>query len=300
MSAAFDPATVRTVATGLRFPEGPIALDDGSVLFVEIERGTLCRVRPGDTGVEVVADCGGGPNGAAVGPDGKIYVCNNGGLTFTTDDTGIHYPDGLREGNDGGALQRVDLDTGAVEAVFTHSGARRLGAPNDLVFDTSGACYLTDTLYGGLLYADPLSGAIHPVEEGLELPNGIGLSPDGTRLYASETYSGRVHAWDVVGPGKLEGKTLLYSPAERPHGCDGLAVDGAGNVCVASLSASGVTVIAADGTVLTRFVTPTPDSYVTNLCFGPDGRTAYVTSSGRGILYALRWPWPGLRLNFAR
>jgi sugar lactone lactonase YvrE len=75
-----EPANLRTVATGLRFPEGPIALTDGSVLVVEIAGGTLTRVDP-DGETSVVAECGGGPNGAAIGPDGAVYVCNNGGFT---------------------------------------------------------------------------------------------------------------------------------------------------------------------------------------------------------------------------
>ncbi len=33
------------VTDGLRFPEGPVAMPDGSVLVVEIERKTLTRVR---------------------------------------------------------------------------------------------------------------------------------------------------------------------------------------------------------------------------------------------------------------
>src|SRR6185312_1158196 len=68
---------IREIATGLRFPEGPIAMPDGSVLLVEIERQTLSRVTP-DGKVTVVATTGGGPNGAAIGPDGKCYICNNG------------------------------------------------------------------------------------------------------------------------------------------------------------------------------------------------------------------------------
>jgi sugar lactone lactonase YvrE len=72
-----EPANLRTVVTGLFFPEGPIALTDGSVLVVEIARSTLTRVDP-DGETSVVAECGGGPNGAAIGPDGAVYVCNNG------------------------------------------------------------------------------------------------------------------------------------------------------------------------------------------------------------------------------
>ena len=59
----------REIASGLQFPEGPIWCSDGSVLLVEIRRGTLTRVHP-DGRTEVVAECGGGPNGAAVGRDG--------------------------------------------------------------------------------------------------------------------------------------------------------------------------------------------------------------------------------------
>ena len=64
-----NPPPLREIATGLKFPEGPVALPDGDVLLVEIQRGTLSRVRP-DGRVTVVAHTGGGPNGAAIGPDG--------------------------------------------------------------------------------------------------------------------------------------------------------------------------------------------------------------------------------------
>ncbi len=56
------------IATGLRFPEGPIAMPDGSVLVVEIAGGRLTRVRAARRQAAVVAELGGGPNGAALGP----------------------------------------------------------------------------------------------------------------------------------------------------------------------------------------------------------------------------------------
>ncbi|MFJ8048313.1 SMP-30/gluconolactonase/LRE family protein [Streptomyces luteogriseus] len=113
----------------------------------------------------------------------------------------------------------------------------------------------------------------------------------------SETFTGRLRAWDVVGPGKLVQRPDLHRhDGSRDMKWDGLAVDGAGNVCVADLPGSGVRVISPAGEVLGAFVTPIEDPYVTNLCFGGD--TAYVSSAGRGLLYELPWPWGGLRLNF--
>ncbi|HLY83425.1 MAG TPA: SMP-30/gluconolactonase/LRE family protein, partial [Acidimicrobiales bacterium] len=115
---------VALMAEGLLFPEGPVAFADGSVLLTEIDRGTLTRVSV-DGSVEVVATCGGGPNGAAVGPDGWVYVCNNGGRWAS--------------GNwKGGWIEKVDPGTGTVEVVYRECDGRRLSGPNDIVFDSSG------------------------------------------------------------------------------------------------------------------------------------------------------------------
>ena len=69
---------IREIVSGLRFPEGPVAMPDGSIILVEIAAGRISRIMP-DGRRLTVAEPGGGPNGAAIGPGGKLYVCNNGG-----------------------------------------------------------------------------------------------------------------------------------------------------------------------------------------------------------------------------
>ncbi len=299
------------ISAGLQFPEGPVALADGSVLVVEIRRGTLTRVSA-EGQQEIVAALGGGPNGAAIGPDGRVYVCNNGG--FEWHDAGpVVVPGNQPAGYEGGSIQRVDLDSGAFETIYTECGGHSLRGPNDLVFDATGGFWFTDhgknrerdRDRGGIYYAQPDGTAIREVVYPLDSPNGIGLSPDGTRLYAAETYTGRVFYWDLAGPGELrpnlaspnQGHLLAGLPGLQL--LDSLAVDAEGNVCVATIVNGGITSISPDGAKIEH--TPFPDPLTTNICFGGEGlRTAYVTLSGTGRLVSLPWPTAGLPLCFNR
>jgi gluconolactonase len=308
----------RLVTEGLRFPEGPVALPDGDVLVVEIARGTLTRVAP-DGSTSVVAHCGGGPNGAALGPDGKVYICNNGGFEWTE----IPQPDGttwLLPGNEppdyiGGRIQTVDLATGDVRDLYTEYDGRGLRGPNDLVFDAHGGFYFTDlgkshehTVDRGALYYGTADGSsLTRVAFPLDHPNGCALSPDGSRLYACETVTGRVWYWDLEAPGVpkaaaaglgASGGTFLGNlPGFQL--IDSMAVDSEGNLCLATLASGCITVMAPDGSIVRQVSPPRYDPLVTNICFGgPDLRTAYVTVSGVGHLYATEWPVPGLALNY--
>jgi len=300
------------VVNGLRFPEGPIALDDGSLLLVEIARQTLTRVGPDGT-VSVVAELGGGPNGAAIGPDGAVYITNNGGCFEWNEVMGFTLPGPVPPDWTGGSIQRVDLDTGEWTTLYTESSAGPLRAPNDLVFDAHGGFWFTD--HGvrlertsdrtGLHYATIDGTSCTEVVFPLDAPNGIGLSPDGTRLYAAETHTGRVYWWEVTGPGEVaqvaapgaSGNLLAGLPGMQL--LDSLAVDGDGWVCVGTLVNGGITAISPDGETVEHV--PLPDPLVTNVCFGgADLRTAYATLSGTGRLVEIDWPRPGLRLQHAR
>lgn len=303
---------MREIASGLKFPEGPIAMPDGSVVLVEIQRGTLSRVAPDGT-ITVVAELGGGPNGAAIGPDGAVYVCNNGGFEWH-DIAGLSVPGNQASDYSGGRIERVDLQTGKHQVLYTECDGHPLKGPNDLVFDADGGFWFTD--HGkfrerdrdrtGLYYARPDGSSIREVVFPLESPNGVGLSPDGQHLYVAETFTGRVWTWDVTGPGQLGGgapfapgggSLLAGLPGFQLF--DSLAVDGDGNVCVATLVNGGITVISPDGSRIEHV--PTGDPLTTNVCFGGDDlRTAYITCSGTGRLVAIEWPRPGLRLNYQR
>ena len=136
-----------TIAEGLGFPEGPVAMADGSLLFVDIENETVSRVRPGGR-VEVVAQIPGGPNGAAIGPDGAVYVCNNGGVySFVEFKPGVTVPGPRPKTYRGGSIQRVDLATGEVTLLYDSCGGKGLIAPDDIVFDKAGAFWFTDSAY---------------------------------------------------------------------------------------------------------------------------------------------------------
>lgn len=297
---------MEVVAKGLQFPEGPIAMADGSVLLVEIKRGTLSRVTP-DGAINVVAELGGGPNGAALGPDGAVYVCNNGGFTWH-EVAGALIPNGTPSDYVTGSIQRVDLTTGAVSVLYTECAGRRLRGPNDLVFDGHGGFWFTDhgkpradgNEHGAIFYAAADGSAIALAVDHLHGPNGIGLSPDGRQLYWAETPTSRVWSRRVASPGELAppanplmpGELVVTMPDYRLF--DSLKVEESGAVCVGSLVKGGIAVVQPHGEW--DFV-PFPELAVTNLAFGgADRRTVWATASSSGRLYKLRWPRPGLRL----
>ena len=116
---------LREITSGLLYPEGPVAMDDGSVIVTELQTGRLVRVQPDGT-KDVVAELGGSANGAAVGPDGLMYVCNNGGLKMVEVDGKLIPAEGLPDDYTGGRIQRVDLTTGAVETLYTECDGHRL------------------------------------------------------------------------------------------------------------------------------------------------------------------------------
>jgi gluconolactonase len=291
------------VAEGLRFPEGPVAMADGSVILTEIRGPCLTRVRP-DGSKEVLAETGPGPNGAAIGPDGAVWIAVNGGAFSYRDQGGLAIPGPTPPDHEGGAIQRFDLATGKIETVYDG-----LVAPNDLVFDAVGGFWFTDhgvttpdgRRFGALYHAGGDGAALSRQRPDLFSPNGVGLSPDQRTVYVADTWLQRLWAFDVERPGVLAAPPG-YAPGrvianlQGYQLLDSLAVEAGGKVCVATIVNGGITIFDPGGS--TEHVA-VPDPVTTNICFGgADLRDAWITAGATGRLYKARWPRPGLRLSF--
>ncbi|MEQ8486057.1 MAG: SMP-30/gluconolactonase/LRE family protein [Pseudomonadales bacterium] len=298
------------VTDGLQFPEGPIAMSDGTVLLVEIRRGTLTRVHP-DGRQEIVAELGGGPNGAAIGPDGAVYVANNGGFEWIVTPDGSYTTHGAApSGYVSGSIQRVDLDTGRTTTLYTECDGKPLRGPNDLVFDSDGGFWFSDPgktsddtqQHGHLLYARPDGSMIRRVRDRMVTPNGVGLSPDQKRLYVAETLTCRLWEFHVRSPGVIDEPSAawdegVFGPLPGKQMLDSIAIEADGRVCVGTLRFGGISVFDTRIGAVEQHVLPDP--MVTNICFGgEDMMDAWITGSSTGCLYKCRWTRPGLKLNF--
>jgi gluconolactonase len=299
----FPPPTLpcTVMAEGLKFPEAPVCISDGSLLFVQIESKQISRLTP-DGKVRLVKQLEGGPNGLAIGPDQALYIANDGGRFSFAIRGGYNFPGAAPAEHVGGSIQRLDLKSGELTTLYESCNGKRLVAPDDLVFDRAGGMWISDIgkVRGdaGIYYAQPNGKSITCVKDGMSAPNGIGLSPDGKLLHVSEAR--RLWTFDIAAPGVLAPATS-YPQAEhaalREHSiADSLKVQADGKVCVCTLLAGGISIIdAAGATEFIQFNDPMP----TNLAFGGrDLRDVWVTLSATSCIGRLRWPYAGMEPLF--
>jgi gluconolactonase len=278
------------IAEGLAFPEGPVVMADESVIVVETFAGRITRCWRG--GKETLCDIGDGPNGAAIGPDGALYVCNNGGIG----------PEYFSRADRVGRIERVDLSTGRFERLYDSCAGRPLSAPNDLVFDRDGNLWFSDfgrleatgKQFGGLYACRPDGSSITQIADRALSYNGVGISPDMSTVYVADTMQARIYAF-ACELGKQTPRLLATVPGMVS--LDSMAITAAGNICVATIGECGaISTVTPQGAVS---FTPTEDRVTTNLAFGgSDMRSAYMTYSARGQLVKKLWPESGLRLAY--
>ncbi|MFF2840591.1 SMP-30/gluconolactonase/LRE family protein [Paenarthrobacter sp. NPDC057981] len=306
--AKFEATPTKYVG-GLIQPEGPIILGDGTVILVEMGRGTLSRIDT-EGNLSVVAEVGGGPNGAAIGPDGACYVVNNGGVS--AEKVGpFRLP---AEGYEWGWVDRVDLKNGRISRLYEGSADVPLTGLNDIVFDEWGGFWFTDCgkyhqqhlTHGGIYWASYDGGNLKQVVYPVLAPNGIALSPDGRTLYVALMEHRQLVAFTITGPGELrkaqggqpQAEVLCSLPGNLK--LDSMSVEECGNIVVAAMSGEGpgqLIVVSPEGDVVETVQAGT--TMANNLAFGgSDMRQCYVALLRDGEVATLLWPRPGLRPLF--
>jgi gluconolactonase len=289
--------TPHVLTDGLQFPEGPVWGPAGTLYVTEITGGRITAIAPNGS-KRTFAETGGAPNGAALGPDGYLYVTNNGG-------------------KNPGYIQRIDT-RGKVEKLYEQCDGQPFQGPNDLVMDAHGGFYFTDpgplsregTKFGHLYYARRDGSSVKRMQYLFLLPNGIALTPDDSTLIVLESLTSRVWAIPIESPGVLaqvdagarSGSprawpvSALLATVPQPAAPDGMCMDGVGNLLICAHNGGVVSVHAPDGAPLSQIAVE--DRRLTNCCFGGDDfQTLYITESGLGRVVTVRWERPGLKLH---
>ena len=220
-----------------------------------------------DGATDLVAETGGGPNGAAVGPDGKLYVCNNGKAFDYVDMGGMMLPVQPPSNFEGGRIERVDIDSGEVDVLYTEcEGSRRCAPPMtsssmrtaDSGSPTTACARSARTTAPAWFYAKP-DGSEIGRSCIRSIPNGLGLSPDARASTSPETYTacaggGRSPhpAWWSLHPACCSTQAVVALLGFQF--LDSLGVDGDGNVCLATLGSGGITSVSPDDGSVVDFV----------------------------------------------
>lgn len=305
-------AQVRTLTTGVRGPEGPAELPDGSVSMVEFTAGNIIRISQQGAS-DVLAHLGKGVAGTAMGRDGALYVAKMDLAQFMKAPRGGDAPapagDAPPSGGPGGGpagddtpggLVRIDLATKQSKVVYATYEGQELGGPNDLLVDRWGDLWFTDPVASAVYNARTDGSKLQRMLTGIKGVNGIALSPDRSTLYVM---NGRnLVSYAITGRGTLRSaggkprERLLAVWPEGIHDPDGLKTEAGGNI-VAACWEDGILVFSPQGKWLSQ--TKVADLSVINIAFGGrDMKTLYLAGHPAnnmvGSLAAISWPRAGL------
>ena len=283
-------APLETLATGIRWIEGPVWMADWNcLLFQDLPNNRTMRWSESD-GVSVWRTPSNFANGQTRDRQGRLIACSHRGR----------------------CIYRTEWD-GSITTLASYHDGKRLNAPNDVVAKSDGSIWFTDPLYGllndyeggrqvseqppAVYRLDPETGDLRIVASDFDGPNGLAFSPDERRLYIAETGDQTrpnpkqfIRAFDLSADGlSLSGGDIFHKV--DPGYCDGLSIDEDGNLW--SSAADGVHCVDPAGKLLGKILIP---HTVSNLTFGDRGRSRLFIG-GSHTLYAIFLnrrgvPWP--------
>lgn len=260
--------SAQVVATGLEVPEGPVALPDGRIAFVQQVLGMVSAFD--GTTVSTISVGPGAPNSVTYGRDGFLYAAQNGGVV---DEWRAEVPATP-------SIERISL-AGEISTLTTEVAGVALQAPNDLVFGPDGRLYFTDPAepYGpgaaratNRLFALGDDGGEVLIELPPSYTNGLAFTPD-ERLIWVESYSRAVCVLEG-------GRRILLCTLPAGHVPDGLAIAADGRLFIATAASHGITIVGPTGEVLDHLLLD-DQAFATNCCFV--GSDLWVTDFGVGF-----------------
>ena len=245
------------VSEGYKFTEGPAVNANGEVFFNDVTNSKTYKIGLDNKTTEFVADSKKG-NGAAFGPDGRLYVVAS------------------------GAQKVLAYDPNGKMTVIAEGFVG-----NDLVVANNGNVYVTNPpadneIASSKVWLIKPNGEKLVVDTGLKYANGVTLSPDQTLLYVADYRSHWVYSFVIRPDGTLTSKQrffwLLVPDTSDQSNADGLRVDRDGRLYVAT--AIGIQICDQAGRV--QSIIPTPNRRLSNLTFG-GGQfdTLYATCGDR-------------------
>lgn len=277
-------ATVKKLAGGMKFTEGPVWLPkDNKLVFSDIPNSKLMQWNEAD-GLSVYRESE-NANGNILDLEGRIISCQHGARNVI----------------------RIEAD-GTTTVLADKFDGKRFNSPNDVAVKSDGTLWFTDPPWGltepheipghWVYKLEPKTGKVEVIHKYLAMPNGIVFSPDESRIYIADTgghprhpnpdfhnLPATIQCHAIGSDGKL-GKKLFHIDA----GSDGMAVDVLGNIY--TTTGGKVHVYDADGKKLEQIDVPEGPA---NVCFGgKDYKTLFITA--RTSLYSLRMKHAGARL----
>lgn len=250
-----DPKVVAN--THCQTGEGPLWHPDQNVVYwVDIPQGRLFSYDP-TTGEHELRYEDSVISAATIQADGSLLLFMDRGRVLRWDD---------------------DSTTRIVDEIPAERDSRF----NDVVADPEGRVFCgtmpTDDRLGRLYRLDR-DGSIVELGDGYDIPNGMGFTPDQTKLYLTESNARRIYRFDYdATTGDLSNRRVFIETPENDGVPDGMTVDADGNVWSARWNGHRVVQYASDGTEIGQVELPTKKVSCPTFA-GSDYTDLYITTA---------------------